>query len=498
MNVDLLVIGGGINGAGIAADAAGRGLSVALCEKDDLANATSWKSSKLIHGGLRYLEYYDFNLVRKALREREILLRKAPHLIQPLEFIMPYVKQIRPAWLIRIGLFLYDHLSKRHILPSSKRLNLSKDKVGIPLKKTFQTGFSYYDCYGDDSRLVVVNVMQAKELGAKIFTHTEFISAQREQAGWNVLLRDKMSQQDFSISAKAIVNAAGPWVDQVVRGEANVKTKHHISLVKGSHIVVPKLYPENHAYILQNDDKRIIFVIPFAEKYSLIGTTDVAYSGDLDTVEISPAEITYLLESINHYFAQRIKAEDIIWSYAGVRPLQREEDANNPSAITRDFTLELNNENGQAPALNIFGGKLTTYRELAEEAVNLLKPFFPNMGPAWTAQKPLPGGSIPEANFKKFLAAIAGKYSWIPADLLKHYAKNYGSLIHVLLENAHTLKDLGQHFGANLYQLEVEYLIKYEWAKSADDILWRRTKFGLGFSADEKEKLNQFLQAYHE
>lgn len=494
MNVDLLVIGGGINGVGIAVDAAGRGLSVALCEKGDLANATSWKSSKLIHGGLRYLEYYDFNLVRKALREREILLRKAPHLIRPLEFIMPYVKQIRPAWLIRLGLFLYDHLSRRQILPGSKRLNLRKEASGAPLKKTFKTGFSYYDCYGDDSRLVVMNAMQAKELGAEIFTHTEFIAAERNQTDWKVLLHDKIKQENFYITAKALVNASGPWADQVVAREANVKTMHHIILIKGSHIVVPKIYPENHAFILQNDDKRIVFVIPFAEKYSLIGTTDVSYQGDLDDVEISPTEINYLLASVNSYFDQAVKAEDIVWSYAGVRPLQQQDDANNPSAITRDFTLELNDKNNFAPALNIFGGKLTTYRELSEEAVNLLKPFFPTMGPAWTAHKPLPGGNIPKADFKKFLASKLQQYAWVPPDLLKHYAKNYGTLIDVLLEHANKLEDLGQHFGAGLYQREVEYLIKYEWARSVDDILWRRTKFGIEFPEKGKLELNEFLK----
>ncbi len=496
MNVDLLVIGGGINGAGIAADAAGRGLTVALCEKDDLANATSWKSSKLIHGGLRYLEYYDFNLVRKALREREILLRKAPHLIQPLQFIMPYVKQIRPAWLIRLGLFLYDYLSQRQVLPGSKRLNLIKEKAGIPLKKIFSTGFSYYDCYGDDSRLVVMNAMQAKELGAEIFTHTEFISAERKQTDWEILLHNKIKQQNFYITAKVIVNATGPWVDQVVVRQENVKTKRHISLIKGSHIVVPQLYSGNHAFILQNADKRIIFVIPFVEKYSLIGTTDVSYSGDLDDVEISQPEIDYLLASVNRYFEQPVTAKDIVWTYAGVRPLQQEDDASIPSAITRDFSLELNDTNNLAPALNIFGGKLTTYRELSEEAVNLLKPFFPTMGPAWTAHRPLPGGNIPNADFNKFLATLSQQYGWLPPDLLTHYAKNYGALINVLLTNTHRLEDLGRHFGAGLYQCEVEYLVKYEWARSADDILWRRTKFGLAFSENEKAELSQFLTNY--
>lgn len=490
---DLLVIGGGINGVGIANDAAGRGLQVALCEQHDLASGTSWKSSKLIHGGLRYLEYYEFNLVRKALREREILLRKAPHIIWPLTFVMPNDENLRPTWLIRLGLFLYDHLGKRKLLPKSQHLNLTKDPMGQPLKKDFKNGFSYADCFVEDARLVILNAMQAKQANATILPRTKMINAARYNSHWEITLQNTNTGELQTLKARILVNATGPWVEEVLKKQLKITPIHKIALVKGSHIVIPKFYPGEQAYILQNTDKRIVFVIPFETDYCLIGTTDVPFQGDLEHIEIDEAEIIYLSTVVARYFNHPIKSDEIIWTYAGVRPLLKNH-AEQPAAITRDFAFELNTENNLAPLLAIFGGKITTYRELAEEALQLLHPYIPKAGPPWTANSPLPGGDIPDANFPAFLQHFQKEYAWLSKSLTHRYARNYGTNAYVLLQNINTINDLGQHFGAGLYQHEVEYLIANEWAETAEDILWRRTKLGLQFTPSATAKLAAFLK----
>ncbi len=494
MYTDLLIIGGGINGAGIAVDAAGRGLHVTLCEQGDLACATSSRSSKLIHGGLRYLGHYEFRLVRAALKEREILLKKAPHLISPLRFIMPYSPQSKPFWLLRLGLFLYDHLAKRRYLPGSQTIAFAHHPAGQLLKKSFTRGLAYSDCWTDDARLVVLNAMAAREYGATILTRTRFVSAKRQQQYWQVELEDINTQQIQHIQAKALVNASGAWVDEVIRYRLNLTSKHRITLVKGSHIVVPKLYTGDFAFILNTADKRVVFVIPYLNHYSLIGTTDVAFQGDPAHVDISFDEIDYLCGVVNAYFNQTISREDIVWSYAGVRALQHDEQAENLAKITRDYALELNSDQGQTPLLSVFGGKITTYRKLAEHALNELRPFFPQMGPAWTATTSLPGGNIPTWDFATFLTDFHKDYPWLPIDLAQRYAQNYGTRAAEFLQGAKCLEDLGTHIGAGLYQRELHYLINEEWARTAEDVLWRRTKLGLDFSPTEVEALERIMQ----
>ncbi len=487
---DLFIVGGGINGTGIAADAAGRGLKVILCEQEDLAIATSSKSSKLIHGGLRYLEYYEFRLVREALKEREVLLKKAPHIVRPLCFIMPHNAQLKPAWMLRLGLFLYDHLGARQFLESSHSLNFNRHSAGGILKKIFTRGFSYSDCWVDDARLVVLNAIQARELGATILTRSRLISAQRQTNHWDIELAQPGREKQI-IQAKILVNAAGPWVENL-NDVLGVKSKNHVTLVKGSHIVVPRLYPEDYAFILTNTDNRVIFVIPFLEKYSLIGTTDIPFQGDPADAAITQEEIDYLLEVVNRYFEKSIITSQIVWTYSGVRPLHSEK-TSNVSAITRDYTLELNTDGGKAPLLSIFGGKITTYRRLAEHALQDLQPFFSKAGAAWTKNSPLPGGDITNADFSKFYQQFQQQYPWLPADVSYRYARSYGTLQKKFLSDAGSLTDLGKYFGGGLYEAEVDYLIKYEWAQTAEDILWRRTKLGLTLNPEEVAALQQYL-----
>ncbi|HVV69818.1 MAG TPA: glycerol-3-phosphate dehydrogenase [Gammaproteobacteria bacterium] len=489
--IDLFIIGGGVNGAGIAADAAGRGLKVTLCEQNDLASATSSKSSKLIHGGLRYLEYYEFRLVREALKEREVLLKKAPHIVQPLSFIMPHNAQLKPAWMLRLGLFLYDHLGKRKVLPASSAINFTQHSAGQILKKTFNRGFSYADCWVDDARLVVLNALQARQLGATILTRTRVVSGARQKDHWVMEVVNAHGQSQV-IKAKVLINAAGPWVESVIHQNLKLNSKNHVTLVKGSHIVVPRLYPEDYAFILTNIDNRVIFVIPYLGKYSLIGTTDIAFQGDPAKAEISAEEIDYLLTAVNRYFEQSITREQIVWTYAGVRPLHSE-NTSNVSAITRDYTLELNHDAQQAPLLSVFGGKITTYRKLAEHALQDLQRFFPHATSSWTKDAPLPGGDLPNADFSSFYKQLQQQYPWLPAELAYRYARSYGTLCQRFLNNAHNLSDLGQHFGAGLYEAEVAYLMENEWAETVEDILWRRTKLGLALSPQEVELLNQHI-----
>ena len=491
--IDLFVIGGGINGTAIAADAAGRGLSVILCEKNDLASGTSSASTKLIHGGLRYLELYDFKLVREALREREILMRKAPNLIKPLQFILPYETHLRPAWLIRLGLFLYDHLSSGNTLPNSSSVFFKNDPRGIALQDKYEKGFSYYDCSTDDARLVVLNAVQAEYDGARIHTQTDFVSATRENSHWKIELKNKITNKTIFCYAKALVNAAGPWINAI---QKNILNAQHfkVELVKGSHIVLPKLYEGDFAYILQNSDNRIIFTIPYLKEFTLIGTTDVAISDDLQNISIIDSEIEYLCKNVNRYFKKSISKENIISSYSGVRCLQSA-DTQNVSKISRDYKLILQSESN-IPLLTIIGGKITTHRMLAEKTLTLLKPFFPKMKAAWTAKAALPGCDFGERGFQKFYLAFKKQFSWLDENLAYRYASQYGTRADILLENANSMLDLGEKFSDTLFQKEVEFLIKHEWACTSDDILWRRTKLGMFLSELEKNKLNQFIQQY--
>ena len=498
--VDVLVVGGGINGAGIARDAAGRGLSVLMCEKDDLASHTSSASTKLIHGGLRYLEYYEFGLVRKALQEREVLLAAAPHIISPLRFVMPHVEQLRPAWMIRLGLFLYDNLSRRKILFGSRGINFKSHVSGEPLQDRFSKGFVYSDAWVDDARLVVLNALDASELGATILTRSRLVSVKPDPdgAGWLAEIAAHRNGQDgatITVAARSIVNATGPWVSSFLANQvqpAMAKAHHAIRLVQGSHIVTNKLFDHHYAYIFQNPDQRIIFAIPYMDQYTLIGTTDSEYSGDPDQVHISESEIAYLCDSINSYFKKSISPNDVIWSFSGVRPLVGDEASDNPSAVTRDYQLELDTADG-APMLSVFGGKITTFRRLAEQAVDKLAPLLGNQKPSWTAKVPLPGGDIPRANFDAFLIQFQHRHPWLLSGLAIRYAQQYGQRVSVLLQDARSMGDLGAELSPGLYELEARYLGRVEWARSADDILWRRTKLGLAASPATRQRLEEWL-----
>ena len=484
---DLLIIGGGINGAGIAADASGRGLKVLLCEQNDLASATSSNSSKLIHGGLRYLENYQFRLVREALREREVLLKKAPHIMWPLSFRLPHQAHLRSPWMIRMGLFIYDHLAWRNTLPASKAIEFNSDSV---LNSSITQGFEYADGWVDDARLVILNAQAAHNLGATIATRTRCIKATRNANYWNVILEQQASKQHLNIKAKSVVNAAGPWVASLFEDVFTQPTPHTVRLVKGSHIVVPRVHSQPVAYILQNEDNRIVFVIPYEQDYSLIGTTDEDYSGDIADVKISEQEIEYLISITNHYFKKPISEADIVHTFSGVRPLL-DDKSTDAQAVTRDYKLILNNEADHAPLLSVFGGKITTYRKLAENAVNKLAPFYPKMSGSWTKDTPLPGGDF--SNQAHLIAQLESSYPWLPIDTLKRMARSYGTLSYQLLGNSQAIGDLGYHFGHGLYAKEVDYLVNHEWAKSSADILWRRTKLGLRFTEKQVIALGQYL-----
>lgn len=488
---DLAVIGGGINGVGIAADAAGRGLKVFLCEKDDLAQHTSSASSKLIHGGLRYLEHYEFRLVREALAEREVLLAKAPHIVKPMRFVLPHRPHLRPAWMIRAGLFLYDHLGKRKRLGASRSLRFGP---GNPLKPVITRGFEYADCAVDDARLVVLNAMAAREKGAHIHTHTRCLRAQRVDGLWEVQLQQADGSQR-TIRARALVNAAGPWVASFIKDDLKLDAPYGIRLIQGSHIIVPRLYDGEHAYILQNEDQRIVFAIPYLERFTLIGTTDREYSGDPAKVAITEMETDYLLKVVNEHFNHQLSRADILHTYSGVRPLCNDE-SDNPSAVTRDYTLALSASDGQAPLLSVFGGKLTTYRKLAESAMVELKPFFTHMRDSWTATAPLPGGEH-MTTVQALVDAVLARHGWLPVDIAKRWAQTYGSRVWRLLEGVNGPEDLGQSIGGGLFSREVDYLIAQEWAVEADDILWRRTKLGLFTSTAETQALTDYLRHAH-
>lgn len=489
---DLLIIGGGVNGTGIARDAAGRGLKILLVEKDDLAQHTSSASTKLIHGGLRYLEYYEFKLVRESLQERERLLNLAPHIIHPLKFVLPHRNAVRPAWMIRAGLFLYDHLACHPKLPNAQQIAMQKSPYGKPLRNDIKKGFTYSDCAVDDSRLVVLNAKGARDKGADIRTQTTLLKAERTEDLWTATIQDNKTQVQSTVQAKAIVNAAGPWVADILQ-DLQVQSSMNVRLVKGSHIVVKKLFDGPQAYILQNADKRIVFAIPYHEEFTLIGTTDVSWDKSPDALpDIDQDETQYLCESINNYFNQNITPEDVIWDYSGVRPLY-DDASSNASAVTRDYHLDLNQASGKAPLLSIFGGKITTYRRLAEHSMEQLAPFFQYHRKSWTGSEPLPGGQITDGDFNLFYMNFRKHVPFLNEMTAKRIAHAYGTDAFEVLNKVASKEELGTDFGHGLTQREVDYLIEQEWATTVDDILWRRTKLGLYFSKDEIQALQNYL-----
>jgi glycerol-3-phosphate dehydrogenase len=487
---DVLVIGGGINGSGIARDAAGRGLSVLLCEQDDLASHTSSASTKLIHGGLRYLEYYEFGLVRKALREREVLLRLAPHIIGPLRFVMPHDPTQRPAWMIRAGLFLYDHLARRERLPGAQGVDFAHHPAGAALKPGFVRGFAYSDGWVQDARLVVLNALDASERGATILTRTACVSARRVGEHWHALLRAS-DGSEREVVARALVNAAGPWVERVIARVAGATTRQSVRLVKGSHIIVDKLFDHPCAYLFQNPDRRIIFALPYEQDFTLIGTTDVDYHGDPAQVAIDADEIRYLCDMSNRYFLRQIDPGQVRSSFSGVRPLLDDASAS-AASVTRDYLLERDGGAG-APMLSVFGGKITTYRKLAEQAVDRLAPLLGSAAGGWSASAPLPGGDIADADFERFLEDTGLRYPWLPEALRVRYAHAYGSRLPRLLAGADTLAGLGRQIVPGLYEAEARYLVHVEWARCADDILWRRTRLGLRVAPEQVAVLEAWL-----
>jgi glycerol-3-phosphate dehydrogenase len=494
--VDLLVIGGGVNGAGIARDAVGRGLSVVLCEKGDLAEGTSSRSGKLVHGGLRYLEYYEFRLVREALIEREVLLAAAPHIIWPMRFVLPHSPEQRPAWLVRLGLFLYDHLGGRRRLPASRRINLRAAPEGRVIKDEFRLAFEYSDCWVDDARLVVLNALDARSRGATVLTRMAARSARRADGFWEVDLGEDGNAAGAAcqLRARAIVNAGGPWVEGVIGQVASLNSRRRVRLVKGSHIVVRKFWDGPQAYLFQNHDKRVIFVNPYEADLCLIGTTDVPYVGAAEDVAVDDAEVDYLLAAVNRYVTRALTRTDIRHAFSGVRPLY-DDNAANPSAVTRDYVFDTDGGDGRPPMLSVFGGKITTYRKLAEHAMEQLAAVFPAMKAAWTARAPLPGGDLPNADFESFLANWSRRHAWLPADLARHYARLYGTRADAVIGEARSLAALGRHFGGLLYEREARYLRETEWAQTADDILERRTKHGLHLDSAARDAFAAWLQA---
>ncbi|MFI4937539.1 MAG: glycerol-3-phosphate dehydrogenase [Candidatus Berkiellales bacterium] len=493
---DIVVIGGGVQGAGIAADAAGRGLSVLLCEQNDLASATSSASSKLIHGGLRYLENYNFGLVRESLKERDILIKTAPHLVSPLRFMVPFIQQRRPFWLLRFGIFVYDVLGYSRYFKRSQMVYFNPHDPTNPLKRSIRKGFAYSDATVDDARLTIVTALRAARAGGKILTHTECTQAKRLEEAWLVTLRDTLTDVSIQIKCKALINAAGPWVDEVNQNVLNLPSQYRTQLVKGSHIIVPKLYPKEEAYVLQHKDGRVIFIIPYFKQFTMIGTTDTSFKGKPQNAKIDPQEIEYLCDIVSDYFHHPLTPEQILHSWSGVRALV-ETSSSTLATIPREYKIELTtSEKNHLPLISIFGGKLTTYRNLAENVVNQLTPFFPRHGGPWTSKRPLPGGDLPDDSLPEFLEILSMDYDWLPAHLAMRYAHSYGTLTLVLLSGAQKIADLGQHFGHGLYEKELEYLIQKEWARTSEDILWRRTKLGLFMSADEKKILQEWFQSY--
>jgi glycerol-3-phosphate dehydrogenase len=491
------VIGGGVNGCGIARDAAGRGLSVVLFEQADLAGATSSASTKLIHGGLRYLEHLRFRLVRESLVEREVLLRAAPHIISPMRFVLPHHRGLRPWPVLRLGLFLYDHLGGRAILPPTRSLDLAKDPAGRPLRPEFVRGFEYSDCWVDDSRLVVLNAVDAAERSAAIHTRTKCISAERRGESWRLTVVDVATGAKREVAARAVVNAGGPWVSQVMSEVARLNAPARIRMVKGSHIIVDRLFDHDRAYIFQNADGRVCFAIPYEDDFTLIGTTDEDFSGDPALVAISESETDYLLQVVSAYLRQPVGRDRIRWTYSGVRPLY-DDGASKAADATRDYILKLDAAPGGAPFMTVFGGKITTYRKLAEHALEQLQRFFPGMSPPWTAAAPLPGGDFAHDEVEARLSALAHTYPFLAPSTTRRLFRAYGTRAADVLGNAKRREDLGQDFGSGLTSREVNYLVEKEWAQNSDDVLWRRSKLGLRLLPEERSALNAYITEFLE
>lgn len=491
---DMLVIGGGINGAGVARDAAGRGLSVALCEQGDFAGATSSASTKLIHGGLRYLEQYEFRLVSEALHEREHLLRIAPHIARPLRFVMPHVPALRPRWMIQLGMWLYDRLGGRISLPSSIPVRLDRFTTPSGLKQELQHGFAYSDAWVDDARLVILNLRSAQDKGAVIHARTRLLSAVRSNGLWACTLKNTLTGTTTTAHARTLVNTAGPWV-ATLDNAINGRTTAGVKLVRGSHIVVPRLFAGEHAYILQQQDKRIVFMIPYEDQFTLIGTTDVAQDNMDNGAHISDAEKTYLLDAVNQYLAKPVSQDDIVWTYSGVRPLFDDE-ADNPSAVTRDYTLVLQDQE-QLPCVSVYGGKITTYRKLAESVMHKLRPWLDKRSQrgSWTATEALPGGDFTRDNRQQEVVRLQQAFARLDPHYLIRLFARHGQTAHEILKGIRFPDALGEDFGAGLTQHEVDYLIRHEWAVTAEDILWRRTKCGLHMTAAQRQRLHEYLAA---
>lgn len=488
--LDVFVIGGGINGVSVARDAVGRGFSVGLAEMSDFASGTSSRATKLVHGGLRYLEHYEFRLVHEALAEREVLWAAAPHIIWPLRFVLPHHKGLRPAFVLRTGLAMYDYMGGRKLLPPTKTLDLTRDQTGKALKPGYRLGFEYSDCWVDDARFVVLNARDAADKGANIHVRTKVVSARREHGGWTIELDGENGRE--SVRAKLLVNAAGPWVDEIINGVMGKNGTHNVRLVQGSHIVVKKLYDHDRCYIFQNGDGRIIFAIPYEGDFTLIGTTDRDFQGDPRDVKISEEETDYLLGAASEYFAKPVTRDEIVWTYSGVRPLF-DDGASAAQEATRDYVLKLDGTAGEGAAINVFGGKLTTSRRLAESVLEKIEGLIGHKGPAWTKESTLPGGDFPTLNFEAEARRLGMDYADLPQKLTRRLMRLYGTKARVLLGERKSVEALGAHFGADLYAAEVDYLVAEEWARTAQDILWRRTKLGLRVGPEDVARLEAYL-----
>jgi glycerol-3-phosphate dehydrogenase len=490
---DLAIIGGGINGCGIARDAVGRGLSVALCDQGDLGGATSSASTKLVHGGLRYLEFYEFRLVREALVEREVLLRSAPHIIWPLRFVLPHHRGLRPWPVIRLGLFFYDHLGGRRLLPPTRSLDLTRDVAGRKLKRIYRRAFEYSDCWVEDARLVVLTARDAADRGADIRTRTRCVAARRANGEWRLTLEDQRSKARFDMTARCLVNAGGPWASQVIAEIAGLNLPARVRLVKGSHIVVDRVFDHDRAYIFQNADGRVCFAIPYERDFTLIGTTDEDFEGDPANARISKEETDYLLGAVSEYLEEPLTHDMIRWTYAGVRPLY-DDGASKAQEATRDYVLALDAPDGTAPLLSVFGGKITTHRRLAEQALEQLGKTFPHMRTPWTKAATLPGGDISVTSFEAWADNVANQYRFLHPALVQRLCRAYGTRVQILLSGVSSPRDLGRDFGAGLSEREVDYLIANEWAETAEDILWRRTKLGLRLTPEQTASLDEHIR----
>ncbi|WP_420547962.1 glycerol-3-phosphate dehydrogenase [Curvivirga sp.] len=491
---DLFIVGGGINGVGIARDAIGRGFSVYLAEKDDLASGTSSGSTKLIHGGLRYLEHYEFNLVRKALMEREVLWKMAPHIVHPLRFVLPHHKGLRPTWLLRLGLFLYDYIGGRKLLPATKKLNLKTHAAGQPIKDDFTTGFEYSDCWVDDARLVVLNAVDARERGAVIETRQQVVKTNKVDGIWEVDVKDVLTGDVKTIKSKLVVNATGPWVDHFLNATGKGSNIQNVRLVQGSHVIVKKLYDHDRCYIFQNEDGRIIFAIPYENDFTMIGTTDHDFTGNPDDAGITREEAEYICKSASEYFKKEITADEAVWEFSGVRPLYND-GASKAQEATRDYVLRLDGEEGEAKMLNIFGGKITTYRRLAEAAMEEIETVLGTKKPEWTMGATLPGGDFAHNGREDLAARIKSAHNYLPDEMITRWVRSYGTYAFNILKNVSSLADMGEHFGGTLYAAEVDYLMKEEFAVTAEDVLYRRSKQGLIFNSDAEEKLASYMIA---